>query len=61
MKVVCPDLLIGAGTVLSIEQVDRAVRAGAEFIVSPGFNPEVVGYCVKQKIPVFPDAQAPVI
>lgn len=59
MKEVCPDLLIGAGTVLSIEQVDRAVRAGAEFIVSPGFNPEVVGYCVKQKIPVFPGCSSP--
>jgi len=41
-----PDMLIGAGTVLTTEQVDRAVAAGAKFIVSPGCNPKVVKYCV---------------
>ena len=49
-----PDVLVGAGTVLSIEQVDRAIGAGAKFIVSPGFNPEVVGYCVEKGCPIFP-------
>lgn len=49
-----PEVLVGAGTVLSIEQVDRAIGAGAKFIVSPGFNPEVVGYCVKNGYPIFP-------
>jgi len=49
-----PDVLVGAGTVLSIEQVDRAIGAGAKFIVSPGFNPEVVGYCVEKGYPIFP-------
>ena len=39
-----PQMLVGAGTVLTTEQVDRAVKAGAKFIVSPGFNPAVVRY-----------------
>ena len=47
-----PDMFVGAGTVLTTEQVDRAVNAGAKFIVSPGINPKVVSYCVKKKIPV---------
>lgn len=50
----CPDMLVGAGTVLSIDQVERAMSAGAKFIVTPGFNPRVVGYCVDRGIPVFP-------
>ena len=41
-------MLVGAGTVLTTEQVDRAVGAGAEFIVSPGLNPTVVEYCIKK-------------
>lgn len=49
-----PDMLVGAGTVLTTEQVDRAVNAGASFIVSPGFDPEVVDYCIAKEIPVFP-------
>ena len=50
----CPDMLVGAGTVLTIEQVDRAVAAGAQFIVCPGFDPEIVDYCIAKDIPVFP-------
>ncbi len=49
-----PDMLVGAGTVLSIDQVDRAVAAGAKFIVSPGTNPRVVKYCVEKNIPITP-------
>ena len=45
-----PDMLIGAGTVLTTEQVDRAVAAGAKFIVSPGLNPRIVKYCVEKGI-----------
>ena len=45
-----PDMLVGAGTVLTTEQVDRAVAAGAKFIVSPGLNPKVVKYCVEKGI-----------
>ena len=39
-----PEMLVGAGTVLTTEQVDRAVNAGAKFIVSPGLNPKIVKY-----------------
>ena len=46
-----PEMLVGAGTVLTTEQVDRAVNAGAKFIVSPGLNPKVVKYCVDKGIP----------
>ena len=44
-----PEMLVGAGTVLTTEQVDRAVNAGAKFIVSPGLNPKVVKYCVEKE------------
>lgn len=54
-----PDMLVGAGTVLTIEQVDRAVKAGAKFIVSPGFDPEIVDYCLSKDIPVFPGCITP--
>lgn len=54
-----PDMLVGAGTVLTTEQVDRAVLAGAKFIVSPGLNPEVVKYCVDRNIPVCPGCANP--
>ena len=49
-----PAILVGAGTVLTIDQVDRAVAAGAKFIVCPGFDPEIVDYCIGKSIPVFP-------
>lgn len=54
-----PDMLVGAGTVLTIEQVDRAVSAGAKFIVCPGFDPEIVDYCIEKNIPVFPGCITP--
>ena len=49
-----PDMLVGAGTVLTTEQVDRAVAAGAKFIVSPGLNPRIVKYCVEKGIVITP-------
>lgn len=49
-----PQMLVGAGTVLTLEQVDRAVAAGAKFIVSPGLNPKVVQYCVEKGILITP-------
>lgn len=52
-----PDMLVGAGTVLTTEQVDRAVAAGAKFIVSPGLDEEVVRYCLERDIPVCPGTQ----
>lgn len=54
-----PDILVGAGTVLTTEQVDQAMEAGAKFIVSPGFDPEIVDYCLKKEIPVFPGCITP--
>lgn len=54
-----PEMLVGAGTVLTIEQVERAVNAGAKFIVSPGFDPEIVDYCIEKDIPVFPGCITP--
>lgn len=54
MKEAFPDMTVGAGTVLTTGQVDEAVEAGAEFIVSPGLNPRTVTYCQEKGIPVFP-------
>lgn len=54
-----PDMMVGAGTVLTIDQVDRAVSAGAKFIVSPGFDPEIVDYCIDKDIPVVPGCMTP--
>ena len=54
-----PEMLVGAGTVLTKEQVDAAVKAGAKFIVSPGFDPEIVDYCLEKEIPVLPGCISP--
>ena len=54
-----PDLLVGAGTVLSVDQVKSAVDAGARFMVAPGFNPTVVDYCVEHNISVVPGVNNP--
>ena len=54
-----PEMLVGAGTVLTTEQVDRAVAAGAKFIVSPGFDPEIVDYCIEKGITVTPGCVTP--
>ena len=54
-----PDMLVGAGTVLTIEQADRARAAGARFIVSPGLNPAVVRHCMEIGIPVIPGTATP--
>ena len=54
-----PKMLVGAGTVLTPEQVDRAMEAGASFIVSPGTNPRVVKYCKEKNIPIIPGVCTP--
>jgi 2-dehydro-3-deoxyphosphogluconate aldolase/(4S)-4-hydroxy-2-oxoglutarate aldolase len=59
VKKAMPDMIVGAGTVLSPEQVDAALDAGAQFIVSPGFNPRVVARCVEKNIPVTPGCSSP--
>lgn len=54
-----PDMLVGAGTVLTTSQADQAMKAGAKFIVSPGLNPTVVKHCIKKKYPVIPGVNNP--
>lgn len=59
IKKAYPEMLLIAGTVLTTEQVDRAVAAGAEMIVAPGFDPEIVDYCLEKNIPVCPGIVTP--
>ncbi|MFB9215217.1 bifunctional 4-hydroxy-2-oxoglutarate aldolase/2-dehydro-3-deoxy-phosphogluconate aldolase [Vibrio sinaloensis] len=59
MRAAFPEMLIGAGTVLTNEQVDQAVAAGADFIVSPGFNPRTVQYCIDKSVPIVPGVNNP--
>jgi len=54
-----PEMLIGAGTVLNCQQVDQAIEAGADFIVSPGFNPATVRYCQQRGVPIIPGVNNP--
>jgi len=54
-----PEMLVGAGTVLSTELVDAAIDAGARFILAPGYNPVVVDYCLEKGIAVFPGVCTP--
>ena len=54
-----PDMCVGAGTVLNAVQVDAAVAAGAQFIVSPGLNPKTVQYCQEKEIPITPGTSSP--
>lgn len=55
----CPDVLVGAGTVLSAATVDRAVAAGAAFVVTPGFSPAVVERCLELGVPIVPGVNSP--
>lgn len=55
----CPEVLVGAGTIVNIEQCKLAIEMGAKFIVSPGFDDEVVTYCVENNIPVCPGCVTP--
>ena len=62
IRIMCrehPDMLVGAGTVLTVAQVERAVSAGAKFIVSPGFDAEIVDYCLEKGIAVYPGCITP--
>jgi len=53
------DLLVGAGTVLSLEKCKEAISSGAAFIVSPGFDIDIVEYCIKNNVPIFPGCVTP--
>ena len=55
----CPEMLVGAGTVLTMDQVDEALAAGAKFIVTPGLDPELVKYCQSKNLPIFPGCTTP--
>ena len=59
MSETCPDMLVGAGTVMTTAQVDEAIEAGASFIVTPGLDPEIVVYCQEKSIPIFPGCTTP--
>ena len=54
MKECCPDMLVGAGTVTNTAQIDAVIAAGGDFIVSPGFDPELVAYAQEKEIPIYP-------
>ena len=59
MAETCPDILVGAGTVLTTAQVDEALAAGAKFIVTPGLDPEIVTYCQSKGVPIYPGCTTP--
>lgn len=59
MKEAHPEMLVGAGTVLTKEHVDKALAAGAQFIVTPGFDGELVAYCQEKGIAIFPGCTTP--
>ncbi len=54
-----PDMLVGAGTVRTVQQAEQAVGAGAKFIVAPGFDPVVVDWCIKNNVPISPGVMTP--
>ncbi|MCX9575151.1 bifunctional 4-hydroxy-2-oxoglutarate aldolase/2-dehydro-3-deoxy-phosphogluconate aldolase [Vibrio cholerae] len=59
MREAFPDMLIGAGTVLTTTQVDQAIEAGVDFVVSPGFNPTTVKYCQQRGVTIVPGVNNP--
>lgn len=59
MAVACPEMLVGAGTVLTTAQVDEALAAGAKFIVTPGLDPDIVKYCQSKNLPIYPGCTTP--
>ena len=59
MKETCPDIIVGAGTVTTTAQIDEAIAAGAQFIVTPGFDPELVAYAQSKDITIYPGCTTP--
>ena len=59
IRAACPDLLLGAGTVLDVAQIAEAIEAGADFVVAPGTNPEVVAACQERNVPILPGVTTP--
>lgn len=59
MKEACPDMLVGAGTVTTTEHIDKTLEAGGQFIVTPGFDPELVAYAKEKGVPIYPGCTTP--
>ena len=59
MSEACPEMIIGAGTVTRTEQIDAALNAGAKFIVTPGFDAELVAYAQSKNVPIYPGCTTP--
>ncbi len=59
MKEAFPDMTVGAGTILTTAQIDEALMAGAQFIVTPGMDPDLVRYCQQKKLPIYPGCTTP--
>ena len=59
MSETCPEMLVGAGTVMTTEQVDKAKAAGAKFVVTPGLDIEIVKYCQQVGMPIYPGCTTP--
>ena len=59
MKEACPEMIVGAGTVTTKEHIDATIAAGGQFIVTPGFDPELVAYAQEKNIPIFPGCTTP--
>ena len=59
MREACPEMIVGAGTVTTTAHVDATIAAGGQFIVTPGFDPEIVACCQEKNIPVFPGCTTP--
>ncbi|MDF4893316.1 bifunctional 4-hydroxy-2-oxoglutarate aldolase/2-dehydro-3-deoxy-phosphogluconate aldolase [Vibrio parahaemolyticus] len=59
IREVYPDMLIGAGTILTTDHVNQAIESGVDFIVSPGFNPVIVKYCQQRGVPIVPGVNNP--
>ncbi|MCD7929117.1 MAG: bifunctional 4-hydroxy-2-oxoglutarate aldolase/2-dehydro-3-deoxy-phosphogluconate aldolase [Clostridiales bacterium] len=59
MKEACPDMIVGAGTVTNTDQIDATIAAGGQFIVTPGFDAELVAYAQSKNIPIYPGCTTP--
>lgn len=59
MKEVCPDMIVGAGTVTNTDQIDRVLAVGGQFIVTPGFDAELVAYAQEKGLPIYPGCTTP--
>ena len=59
MRENCPEMLVGAGTITTTLQIDEALAAGGQFIVTPGFDPELVRYAQKREVPIYPGCTTP--